>query len=233
MKKIFLALLLSFVLCFSVQAADKTLTFEWEQLAEDLPENGGSLTHWILYSSPDGNLPLDQWNAEGQVDYTSQSATYTGDFTITVPDGVETEMWFRMKAYGTTTEGAVESDFSEPAIPAPITIDFKPPAAPVATAAYNNQTKIVTLSWTQDPADTDVTVHRVYKSATAGGPYEDLGNQTSPFAYTVAPADSGKWLYFVVVAHDDDGNFSPNSNEVAVKLVMGVPFNLRVNVSAQ
>jgi len=40
-------------------------------------------------------------------------------------------------------------------------------------------------------------------------------------------------LYFVVVLTDDDGNFSENSNELAIKLSMGVPFNVRVTVSSQ
>jgi hypothetical protein len=130
------------------------------------------------------------------------------------------------------TEG-LESDPSEAAIPAPIVIDFLPPKAPQALASYSSQTKTVTITWTQDVADSDVIAHRVHKSDVSGGPWEDLGNQTTPFAYQVQPSDSGKWMYFVVVAHDDDGNFSPSSNELAVKLVMGVPFNLKVTVSSE
>lgn len=232
MKKILPVIFAFFLIFYAGFAfcAQKQLTFEWEQESDDLPENGGPLTHWILYSSTNPDLALEQWKPEGQVDYVSQQATYSANFTITVPDDVETNMWFRMKAYGATDEGAVESDFSEPAIPAPIAIDFKRPSAPVASGTYDNKTKIVTLTWTQDAADTDVVAHRVYKSLVSGTDWQDLGNQVSPFNYQVQASDSGKWMYFVVVAQDDDGNTSYSSNEVAIKLVMGVPFNLKVNV---
>lgn len=100
-------------------------------------------------------------------------------------------------------------------------------------ATYDNQTKTVSLTWSTDPADTDIAKQEVFKASVAGGPYEAVGTGSGSFQYQVQPADSGKWIYFVVVLTDNDGNFSPNSNEVAVKLAMGVPFGLRVTVTAQ
>jgi hypothetical protein len=210
----------------NAEAADKQLTFAWEQTADDL----AVLDHWTLYKSEDGAAAWP-WVKVGDVPYTgTPEDEYTAPFTITVPNNAETSLFFKMIAVD--TEG-LESDPSEAAIPAPIVIDFLAPKAPVALASYSSQTKTVTITWTQDAGDTDVVAHRVHKSAASGGPWEDLGNQTTPFAYQVQPSDSGKWMYFVVVAHDDDGNFSPSSNELAVKLVMGVPFNLKVTVSSE
>jgi hypothetical protein len=207
-------------------AGNKQLTFAWEQTADDL----AVLDHWTLYKSED-EAAIWPWIKVGDVPYTgTPEDEYTAPFTITVPDNAETSLFFKMIAVD--TEG-LESDPSEAAIPAPIVIDFLPPKAPQALASYSSQTKTVTITWTQDVADSDVIAHRVHKSDVSGGPWEDLGNQTTPFAYQVQPSDSGKWMYFVVVAHDDDGNFSPSSNELAVKLVMGVPFNLKVTVSSE
>lgn len=232
-SKIFLgSLILLFTLFTSVSfGAEKVLTFEWEQEASDLPENGGDLDHWELFSTADSALPFDQWTKEGDVPYAGQTGLpYNADFTITAPDGQVTNFWFKMTAVDAAGNSSEPSDFQEGA---PTPIDFKPPPAPVLSADYNNQTKTVTLTWTQDDPDGDVASWKVYKSSTAGGPYAEVGDGTSPYSYVVQPSDSGKWLYFVVVAFDNEGNFSPNSNEVAVKLAMGVPFNLRVTVQAQ
>ena len=232
--KRFLAIFFAVLLLFTanVFAAEKNVEFEWEQASEDLPENGGTLTGWELFSSTDPALPLDQWKSEGTIDYTSEETTYTGAFDITVPDGVETNMWFRMKALGSDGK---HSDLSDPAVPAPLLIDFKPPAAPVATVAFDRATSSVTITWTQDAADTDLAAHRVFKAEASGGPYADLGVQTSPYVYD-ASGDVGKSLFFVVVAYDDDNNFSPNSNEVAVQVLpqgLFTPMNLKVKIVTQ
>jgi len=225
--KSFLILAISLLISISVAfAGDKELTFAWEQTADDLDV----LDHWTLYKSEDPAAAWP-WTKVGDVPYAgTELPEYQAPFTITVPDNAETSLWFKMIAVDT---GGLESDPSVAAIPAPVVIDFLPPKPPVASGSYDAQTKTVTITWTQDAGDTDIAAHRVYKSATSGGPFEDLGNQTTPFAYQVQPSDSGKWMYFVVVAHDDDGNFSPSSNEVVVKLTMGVPFNLKVSVSSE
>jgi len=235
MKKIILALFLTFLLAFGIQAAEKQLTLEWDQAEDDLPSNGGNLDHWTLYSTNDQSLPFADWKKEGDVQYTEEGTpgagiqTFQGDFNITAPDNAETSFWFKMTASDANQNESAPSEFQASA---PTVIDFKAPAAPVAAGNYSSQTKTVTITWTSDSADTDITAYRVYKSLTSGGTYEDLGEQTSPFEYVVSSSDSGKWLYFVVAAYDDDDNRSADSAEVAIKLTMGVPFNLKVTVTA-
>jgi hypothetical protein len=209
-------------------AGERQLTFEWQQNAEDLPD----LAKWQLFMSLDPALPFDQWALQGDIVYDGTPASwYDATFSITVPDGAETSTWFKMTAVD--TEG-LSSDPSEMQEGAPTVIDFKPPAAVADLAGtYDNQAKAVTLTWSTDPADTDIATQKVYKASSAGGPYTEIGSGSSPYVYQLQPADSGKWIYFVVVLTDNDGNFSPNSNEVAIKLAMGVPFGLKVTVISE
>lgn len=225
-----LALIITiFFLAFSMAiAADRQLTFEWQQVSEDLPD----LDRWELFMSLDPDLPFDQWALQGPVPYDGNPASwYDANFTITVPDGAETATWFKMTAVGHDGVSSLPSEFQEGA---PLVIDFKAPAAVADLAAtYDNQAKAVTLTWSTDPADTDIAAQTIYNAAASGGPYAEIGTGSSPFVYQLQPADSGKWIYFVVVLADNDGNFSPNSNEAAVKLAMGVPFGLKVNLTAE
>jgi hypothetical protein len=225
--KILSCFLVLFFVSFGIAlAGEKQLTLEWEQESSDLPENGGDLDHWELFSTTNNTLPFDQWKKEGDIPYTGPPP-FDANFNITAPDGQETNFWFKMTAVDAAGNASQPSDVQEGA---PTLIDFKPPLTPILSADYNSQNKTVTLTWNTDP---DASRWDIFKSSTAGGPYTKIGSGTSPFAYQVKPSDSGKWLYFVVVAFDNSGNFSPNSNEVAVKLSMGVPFNLRVTVQAQ
>ena len=208
-----------------VLAGEKSVTVFWEQAEEDLPV----LDHWELFSSTDSGIPFVEWKKEGDITYTV-GMPLTTDIVLTVPDGQETSLWFKMIA---VAQNGTPSDPSELQENAPTVIDFKAPVPAVLSSSYNNQTKTVTLTWTVDPADTDIVSQKIFKSSVAGGPYIDIGEATSPYAYVVQPSDSGKWMYFVAVLTDNDGNFSQNSNEVAVKLSMGVPFNVRVTVSSQ
>ena len=227
-------IVLFFMFCFvlmfsfgSVYAADKELTIAWEQQEEDLPD----VDHWKLWSSMDGELPFDQWKDEGNIPYTGEGMPLTADIVIAAPDGQETPFWFKMTAVD--NEG-LSSDPSEVQENAPTIIDFKAPVPAVLSSSYDSKTKTVTLTWTTDAADTDIVSQKLYKSSTPGGPYTEIvGASQSPYDYAVQPSDSGKWLYFVVVLTDDDGNFSANSNEEAVKLSMGVPFNLKVTVTSK
>jgi hypothetical protein len=209
-------------------AADRQLTFEWQQTAEDLPD----LDKWELFMSLDPDLPFDQWALQGPVPYDGNPASwYDATFTITVPDGAETSTWFKMTAIDKDGLSSLPSEFQEGA---PLVIDFKPPAAVADLAAiFDNQAKTVTLTWTTAPADTDIVRQEVFKASAAGGPYATIGTGSSPMVYQLQPSDSGKWIYFVVVLTDNDGNFSPNSNEAAVKLAMGVPFGLKVTLTAE
>ena len=117
------------------QAATKQVTFEWQQNAEDLAE----LDHWELFMSLDPNLPFDQWTKQGDIPYTGTPADwYDATFTITLPDGAETQTWFKMVA---VSKAALASDPSEPQENAPTVFDFKAPAASTdLAAAFNSQT---------------------------------------------------------------------------------------------
>jgi len=207
---------------------DKQLTVFWEQAEDDLPD----IDHWQLYSSTDSELEFAFWKDEGSIAYTGPGMPLTTSIVITAPDGQETSLWFRMQAVDKNENRSLPSEVQENA---PTVIDFKPPVPAVLTGSYDNKTKIVTLSWATDPADTDIVNQKLYKSNVPDGPYTvvDAESMQSPYDYVVQPSDSGKWIYFVIVLTDDDGNFSANSNEVAVKLSMGVPFNVRVTVSTQ
>jgi len=224
---LFFTIFMVFVLTPSY-AADKNLTIEWEQAADDLP----TIDHWQLFSSTSVELSFEQWKDEGAIPYVPEMPL-TVPIIITAPDGQETSFWFKMTAVDADGNSSVPSEIQENA---PTVIDFKAPMPAVLSASYNNQTKTVTLNWTVSPDDTDIAIQKLYKSSTAGGPYAEIagdGAVQSPYDYIVQPSDSGKWMYFVVVLTDNDGNFSENSNEVAVKLSMGVPFNVRVTVFSQ
>jgi len=227
LKTIFVIFLIVMLAGFA-QAGEKQLTFEWQQEADDLPD----LAKWELFMSLDPDIPFDQWALQGDIVYDGNPASwYDATFTITVPDGQETPTYFKMTAIDHAGNDSDPSDLQEGA---PTVIDFKPPAAVADLAGvYANQAKTVTLTWSTDPADTDIAKQEVFKASAAGGPYASIGTGSSPFVYQLAPSDSGKWIYFVVVLTDNDGNFSANSNEAAVKLSMGVPFGLRVTVQAQ
>ena len=221
---LFFTIFMVFVLTPSY-AADKNLTIEWEQDAADL----STVDHWQLFSTTDSELPFAQWKDEGPIPYVPDMPL-TAPIVITAPDGQETTFWFKMTAVDADGLSSSPSEVQENA---PTLIDFKAPMPAVLTGDYNNQTKTVTLTWVNDAGDTDIVTQKVYKASVAGGPYTEVTSAVSPYAYVVQPSDSGKWLYFVVVLTDDDGNFSENSNELAIKLSMGVPFNVKVTVSSQ
>jgi len=221
-----LIILLTVFFCATVAlAADKNLFIAWEQDEVDLP----SVDYWKLFSSTDELLPFDQWKDEGNIPYVV-GMPLISPIVINAPDGQETNFWFKMTV---VDKDGLSSDPSVMQENAPTLIDFKPPVPAVLAGNYDNKTKTVTLTWPINPSDTDINSQKVYKATCSGCPYTEIGEAASPYSYIVQPSDSGKWLYFVVVLIDDDGNFSQNSNEVAVKLSMGVPFNVRVTVSAQ
>ena len=91
--------------------------------------------------------------------------------------------------------------------------DTTPPAAPVSAAAAVG--KAVQLSW-QAPADPDVAGFEVFRSATPGGPYDQL--TTRPLVrelFTDTKAPPGVPSYYVVRAVDTSGNESDPSPELS------------------
>lgn len=179
---ILLAVIIIFLLfgAWVTYAGEKQLTFEWQQLAEDLPD----LAKWELFMSLDEALPFDQWASQGEIVYDGNPASwYDATFSITVPDGAETATWFKMTAID--KEG-LSSEPSELQEGAPTIIDFKPPAAVADLASsYNAQTKTVSLTWSTDPADTDIAKQEVFKASISGGPYESIGTGSGSFQYQV------------------------------------------------
>lgn len=207
---------------------DKTLTFQWEQDDSNLL----TLDHWTLYQTSD---PISSWpwTKVGDIPYDGNpGAVYTAPFTITAPDGQETSYWFKLTAVDNQNQ---ESDPSEAAIPAPTVIDFKAPLSPALSGVYDASTMTVNLSWVQDASDLDVVKWEVYKRE-SGGTFLKVGESTNPaYAYN-ASGDNGKTLTFTTVAFDDDGNYSPNSLEVAftiLPVVPSTPFGLKVTVITQ
>jgi hypothetical protein len=109
-----------------------------------------------------------------------------------------------------------------------------------------NQTKILDFAWEQPAAETslpDFGGWKIYKSATAGGPYTMAVNV--PFvaanpnnSYTgsssiVVPGGSETKLFFVATAYDKSGNESPYSNEISVTIDFkppSTPINLKVTI---
>jgi hypothetical protein len=235
-RLLFLSFILFVVFVFSAAsfAGSKVLTFQWEMAPEDLP----TLQDFRLWSTQSEVNPVwpNDYTMVTTVTYDPDATQpYQSDVTITIPDGQEVDLWFVMEARD--VEG-VSSGPSIAAIPAgetepgPVRIDFKPPAIVTNVSGdYNNQTKIITLSWTA-PADTDLAQYRVYKASQAGGPYTEVGvASTATYDYTVPSAERGQFVYFVVKAEDTEENLSENSEEVAVKASMGVPFSLTVTVT--
>jgi len=225
----FLVVMMVLMMAFAVHAGNKTLTFQWTQGAEDLPDNGGDLAKWTLYSTLDDTAAFNLWKKEGDVPYVSPPTDpFKADFTITAPDGAETSMWFKMTASDTDDNESVPSDF---ATPAPIVIDFRAPQPPVLSGSYDGGTKEVTVTWTQDPGDTDVVNYIIESADAPGGTYAEIGQSaTSPFVYQVPATYTNKRIYFKATAVDDDGNSSAQSAELTVILAIGVPFNLEVTV---
>ena len=208
-----------------VFAGEKQLTFEWTQEATNLP----TLDHWTLYKSTDLNAAWP-WEEVGQVPYDgTPGSVYTAPFTITVPDGEETNLFFKMTATDNLGQPSGPSEMQEGA---PTLIDFLPPDATVLEGAYDSANLAVSLSWS---ASADAAKWEVYKKE-ASNPFIRVAEVTEPSYIYDASADVGKTLTFAVVTFDAAGNYSPNSNTVAfpiLPVVPSSPFGLKVTISTE
>ena len=219
-KPLMIILILLFGVCLAF-AGEKQLLIEWQQDSANLP----TLKGWYLYKSEDLNAAWP-WEQVGElIPYDGNpGSVYTAPFTITIPDGEETALFFKMVAEDTSGQ---RSGPSEMQAGAPTIIDFKPPDAPVLEASLNNY--IISLTWST--AD-DVSRWEVYKKE-GTGPFVKIADADEP-AYTYdASADVGKVLTFAVVAFDQAENYSPNSNEESFDILPtppASPFGLRVTV---
>jgi hypothetical protein len=117
-------------------------------------------------------------------------------------------------------------------------------SAPSAVAQGTGKTVNLTFAWEQAAADTSNPGFggwKLYRSATAGGPYALV--ETIPFSspgatYTAtrpisSPDGTTSTWFFVLTAFDSAGNESGRSNEVSAVIdfeAPGMPVNLRVTV---
>lgn len=228
--KNFLIALLVVLLSFGVAiAGEKTLTFEWEQAPENLP----TLQGWKLFQSEDLNAAWP-WSQVGDlIPYDGNpGSVYTSPFIITVPDGEETSLYFKMIAIDNQGQESIPSEMQSGA---PTVIDFKPPTAPVLAMTYTAESLSANLTWTQAAADTDVVKWEIYKKE-GDNPFVKIADVEEPAYVYDGSGDLGKTLIFAVVAFDDADNYSTNSNEVSVTIMPVppfAPFGLKVTVSTQ
>lgn len=111
-----------------------------------------------------------------------------------------------------------ESEFSAEASGTP-TGETDPPAVPTNLTA-NVVNNYVFLDW-DDNTEPDFREYTIYRSETAGGPYEDWDSDDVS-EYVDAPTP-GVTYYYVVTAVDNFGNESGYSNEVSALVVSPPP----------
>ncbi|HWI52309.1 MAG TPA: S8 family serine peptidase, partial [Symbiobacteriaceae bacterium] len=92
--------------------------------------------------------------------------------------------------------------------------DSIPPAPPANLSGTATTDGLVNLSWNAN-TEPDLVHYRVYRSATSGSGYANVGTVTAPgFIDTTAPADVP--AYYAVTAVDQWGNESGYSNEITL-----------------
>jgi hypothetical protein len=87
------------------------------------------------------------------------------------------------------------------------------PAAPSSPNVTVGGPGVLALAWTYGP-EPDLAGYRVYRSATAGGPYQPIGSFLDRPGLVDATALRGTPSYYVVRAVDTSGNLSAPSAEV-------------------
>ncbi|WP_202079500.1 S8 family serine peptidase [Caldalkalibacillus salinus] len=89
-------------------------------------------------------------------------------------------------------------------------VDHEPPSAPTALEAYSTSSGIL-LQW-EAPTDPDLKGYTVYRSDSAGGAYEPIG-ETTDTSWTDSRVEAHQTYYYVVTAYDYSDNESEFSNE--------------------
>jgi hypothetical protein len=87
------------------------------------------------------------------------------------------------------------------------------PAAPTNLQATGGKRRI-NLAWTQS-SSTNLTQNRIYRSTTAGGPYQLLRTISAATSYSDRPVTRGARYYYVVTAMNGSGAESPYSIEAS------------------
>ena len=111
--------------CF---AGSKTLKFAWQQ---ELPTPINDMAGWKLYKSTTSGGP---WTLQETIPYTAPATDYTGQTTITVPDGQVTTIYFTMTAFdlsgnesGRSAEVSARLDFQTPTAPTSLSVTVVTP----------------------------------------------------------------------------------------------------------
>jgi glycosidase len=109
--------------------------------------------------------------------------------------------------------------------------DVTPPAAPANLHRVASTASSITVGWDAN-SEPDLYRYEVWRSNTAGGPYNKLGNVSAGTTqYMDQAVTTNATYYYVVTAQDTSFNRSANSNEVAVQAqaqTVAVTFNITV-----
>ena len=231
-----LVLFLSVVIASTVMAKD--LTFEWDGNIET------DMKGYTLYekkagesynygspivtnkSNPAGLMPCTI--VDGGCYVNEVEKTNVVDYTLNGVDGAITTYHFVARAYD--TNDLYSGDSNE--------ITFVYDLAPIVaatnfTGVYNAVTQTVDFAWQH--ADVDrVAKWGLFKTATSGSGYVNVAyvENTPPTMSTSyeLPYEPGTTSYWVLVAYTAEGKFSPNTDELRIKLGPQSPLNLKVKV---
>ena len=228
MKRFLIAVMI--VLMLVPVALAKDVTFTWDANIE--PDMAG----YTLYERIDGqnyNYATSIINkactiVDGGCYVNVPAKTNDVDYSLNAPDGAITTYHFVARAFD--ANGLYSGDSNEIAY----VIDLAPiVAATNFTGVYNSVTGTVDFSWTH--ADSGrVTRWGLFKSDVSGSGYQNVAyiENTPPVLSTSyeLPYAPGTTSYWVLVAYTAEGKFSPNSNELRIKLGPQPVYNLKVKI---
>ncbi|VBB48367.1 conserved hypothetical protein [uncultured Paludibacter sp.] len=98
-------------------------------------------------------------------------------------------------------------------LPVDVTVEFVAPSAPTDLIATPNAESIQ-LNWTASP-ESDVTGYTIFRSETAGGPYNTIARDVKLTSFVDNTATTSEQRFYVVKAIDKSMNRSAYSNEVS------------------
>lgn len=218
-------------------AGDVSITFQWDAdvyqpddehmkwEALHIYERLDSATY--VYGNVDGEptpkASLTQSYAPAGANEESAPVTYKLD--TTVPDGVQTQLYWIIRAAANCTDPAdpatcsIESADSEEV---GLLFDLTPVLAFDFTAVFNDTTNTIDMAWQN--TDARITKWDIFTADVSGGPYTVLTTVNvadATTSYSIPEDDlfpDGQLTvkYFTMVAHAPYGVFSPNSPEVTI-----------------
>jgi len=224
-------LIVAMIILMSVSIAiAKDLTFTWDANTETdmagytLYKRAGSAVY--NYTSPVLTKPCAI--VDGGCYVNVPAKTNDVDYTLSPPDGAITTYHFVARAFD--ANGLYSGDSNEISY----TIDLAPiVAANSFIGVYNSVTGTVDFSWTHTDSGR-VARWGLFKSAVSGSAYQNVAyiENTPPVLSTSyeLPYEPGSTSYWVLVAYTAEGKFSPNSNELRIKLGPQPVYNLKVKI---